>query len=58
MSFIESKLKEVDDDFNNPTKKTSIQVVMKLVEYASMFREPIIIDRYIDEIIRLINKLD
>ena len=57
-SFIESKFEEVGGDFNNPTKKTLIQIVMELAEYASKFRQPIVIDRHMDEIMRLINKLD
>ena len=57
-SLIESKFKEVGGDFNNPTKDTLIQVVTKLAEYASSFREPIIIDKHVYEIMSLINKLD
>jgi hypothetical protein len=48
----------VGGDFNNPTKKTLIQIVMEIAEYASKFRQPIVIDRHMDEIMRLINKLD
>jgi hypothetical protein len=57
-SLIESKFKEVGGDFNNPTKDTLIQVVGKLAEYASSFREPIVIDKHVYEIMSLINKLD
>jgi hypothetical protein len=57
-SLVESKFKEVGGDFNNPTKDTLMQVIVKLAEYASEFRDPIIIDRHFDEIMSLINKLD
>ena len=57
-SLIKSKFEEVGGDFNNPTKKTLIQIVMELAEYASKFRQPIVIDRHMDEIMHLIKKLD
>jgi len=57
-SLVESKFKEVGGDFNNPTKDTLLQVITKLAEYASAFREPIVIDKHFDEIMHLINKLD
>jgi len=56
-SLIESKFKEVGGDFNNPTRTTLMQVIMKLAEYASEFRDPSVIDKHFDEIMQLINKL-
>jgi len=56
-SLVESKFKEIGGDFNNPTKNTLIQVVMKLAEYASAFRDPAVIDKHIDEILKLIDKI-
>ena len=56
-SLIESKFKEIGGDFNNPTKNTLSQVVMKLAEYASTFRGPAVIDKHIGEIIQLIDKI-
>jgi hypothetical protein len=56
--LIESKFKEIDGDFNNPTKQSLIQVIKKLAEYASMFRDPAVIDRHMAEIMQLIDKLE
>ena len=55
----ESMFRKVDGDFNNPTKNSLIQVVMKLKEYAAAsFRKPEIIEKHAGEIMQLINKLD
>ena len=55
--LVESKFKEVGGDFNKPTRTTLMQVIMKLAEYASEFRDPSVIDKHFDEIMQLINKL-
>lgn len=57
-SLVESKFKEVGGDFNNPSRDSLIQVIIKLAEYASKFRDPTIIDKHINEIMSLVNKLD
>ena len=57
--LIETMFENVDGDFNNPTKESIIQVVMKLKEYAAAsFRKPEIIEKHAGEIMQLINKLD
>jgi hypothetical protein len=56
---IENAFREVGGDFNNPTKETLIQVVMKLKEYAThASRDSGIIEKHAAEITQLIDKLD
>ena len=57
--LIENAFKEAGGDFNNPTKETLIQVVMRLKEYAAnAFRDSDIIEKHAGEIKQLIDKLD
>jgi len=57
--IIENAFDDVGGDFNNPTKETLIQVIMKLKESAEgAFRNPEIIEKHAGEIMQLIDKLD
>ena len=56
---IENVFEKVGGDFNNPTKETLIQVIMKLKERsADVFRDPEIIEKHAGEIKQLIDKLE
>jgi hypothetical protein len=56
---LENAFEETGGDFNNPTKETLIQVVMKLKEYAThASRDSGIIEKHAEEITQLIDKLD
>ena len=57
--IIENAFEEVGGDFNNPTKETLNQVILKLMESAKdAFRETEIIEKHAGEIKQLIDKLD
>lgn len=57
--IIENAFEEAGGDFNNPTKETLIQVIMKLKEYAAdVFRDSETIEKHAGEIKQLIDKLD
>jgi hypothetical protein len=55
--LVKLKFRELDLDFDNPTKKDLIAVIDKLAEYASSFRKPDIIKKHYTEIMKLIDKL-
>lgn len=55
--LIETKFKELNADFNHPTKEDIINVINKLAEYAANFRKPEIVKKHYDEILTLVNKL-
>ncbi len=57
--IIENAFEDVGGDFNNPTKETLNQVVLKLMEFAKdTFRETETIEKHAGEIKQLIDKLD
>jgi hypothetical protein len=56
--LIKNIFKEVDGDFDNPSKEILIKVIHKLAEVAKQFRNPKIIKKHYGEIIQLINKLE
>ncbi len=57
--LIENAFKESGGDFNNPTKETLLQVILKLKEHAERaFRDTAIIEKHLGEIKQLIDKLN
>lgn len=56
-SVVEKFFRDVDGDFNNPTKESIMKVVEGLVEFSKNFRNPEIIKKHRDEIFELINKM-
>ena len=52
------KFDEVGGDFDNPTKKSLIEVVNQLKDYSKLFRDQRIIEKHAREIMNLIEKLD
>ena len=52
--IIEAKFAEVGDDFNQPTKVGVIRVMDALAEYASNFRNDMIIKKHHDEIMKIV----
>lgn len=55
--LIQAKFKEIDADFDNPTKDDLLAVISKLADFATSFRKPGIIERHYKEMMALINKL-
>jgi len=55
---IKKMFNDVNGDFNNPTKKSLINVVNKCKEYAGLFRDKETIEKHANEIMTLINMLD
>lgn len=55
LSIIQKKFNDIGADFNNPTKQNLIDVVEKLAEYSSQFRNPNSIDKNVNDIMRLIH---
>jgi hypothetical protein len=49
---------KINGDFNNPTKENLILVLKNLKTFASIYRRPKIINKHVNEIMVLINKLD
>jgi hypothetical protein len=49
---------KIKGDFNNPTKENLILVLENLKSFASIYRRPKIVKKHVDEIMKLINKLD
>lgn len=48
----------VGGDFKKPTKDNLLKVLDNLKEFASIYRKPDVIKKYVSEIMMLINKLD
>jgi hypothetical protein len=48
---------EVKGDFNNPTKKSLLEVCDKLAEYAKNFRNKKVIEKHYNYIMKIVNKL-
>ena len=55
--FIEKMFKDVNGDFNNPTKESLINVIDRCASYAKTIRDEEIIKKHYSEIMYLINKL-
>lgn len=56
-ALIRKFFKEIQADFDEPTKEDLIKICDKLADYASNFRKPQIITKHYKEIMTLINKL-
>jgi hypothetical protein len=57
-AIIKSIFKEIEADFDNPTKEDLAKVCDKLVDYAVNFRSPELVKKHFDEIMLLFNKLN
>lgn len=57
LTLIKQTFKQIDADFNNPTKQNLIDVVEKLAQYSSKYRQPSAIDKNVNEIMLLIHLL-
>ena len=56
--IIKNAFKDVNGDYDNPTKESLINLIMKLKDYAkNAFRETEIIEKHASEIQQLIDKL-
>jgi len=53
--MIKNIFKEIDEDFDNPTKESLVKVVGKLAEFAKNFRNQEIVKRHYDQVMCLIN---
>ena len=49
---------KIKGDFNNPTKDELLLVLNNLKSFASIYRRPKIVKKHVDEVMKLINKLD
>jgi Zn-dependent oligopeptidase len=54
LKIIKEKFMDVGGDFNHPTKQNLVDVVEKLSEYSSKYRQPNVIDKNVSEIMLLI----
>jgi hypothetical protein len=56
--LIQEMFNEVGDSFENPSKQGILQVIEKLKQFATVFRNPEIIQKHAGEIVRLVEKLE
>ena len=56
-TLIRQKFKEVQGDFENPSKEDLIKVVYKLKEFSTYFRDQEVIEKHAGEIMQLIDRL-
>ena len=55
--IVTSTFEDAEEDFENPTKEGIKKVLKLLAEFASEYREPEIIGRHYDEIMKLVDRL-
>ena len=56
-TLIRQKFEEVQGDFENPKKDDLLKILHKLKEFSSYFRDQEIIEKHVEEIMQLIDKL-
>ena len=56
--LVEDIFDKIGGDFYKPTKDNLLKILENLKEFAAIYRNPEIIDKHVNEIIQLINKLD
>jgi hypothetical protein len=56
--MIENIFEKIDEDFNNPTKKGLLQVIEHLKKIANIYRDQDVIEKHVQEIMQLINKIE
>jgi uncharacterized protein YpuA (DUF1002 family) len=56
--LIKNMFKEIKGDYENPNRQQLMEVLDKLKEFAKNFRNPEIVKRHYEKIMKLVEKLD
>ena len=56
--LVEDIFDKIRGDFYKPTKDNLLKIIENLKEFAAIYRNPEVIDKHVNEIMQLINKLD